>query len=88
MPYGYNYENKSNNEEEMEMTGDLYVNVYILTLIKLGLLATLSAIVGISSWKILEKSRKGIISKMTGYYLVVMLVIIWFLGIGGIIVLN
>jgi hypothetical protein len=70
--------------EERKMTP----NMYILILMKLGLFATLSAVVGISSWKILEKSRKGLIGRMVGYYLVVMLVVIWFMGLGGIIMLD
>ena len=59
-------------------------NLYVLTLFKLALVATLTAIVGIGSWRIIRKTRNKTINKLVGYYIVVMLVIIWFLGMGWI----
>jgi hypothetical protein len=60
-------------------------NLYTLILFKIALFASLSAIVGISSWRIIGRAKKGKISKPISYYLVTMLVVLWFLGLGWII---
>ena len=62
--------------------------LYVLILFKLALLATLSAIVGIGSWKIMCWTKKKVLSRLVGYYIVTMLVIFWFLGLGWIIILR
>lgn len=63
-------------------------NLYTLILFKIALFATISAIVGISSWKIMGMAKKGKVSKAVSYYIVTILVVVWFLGMGWIITLG
>jgi hypothetical protein len=55
-----------------------------MVLTKIGLIGTLTAVVGISSYKIMALEKRKMIGRLVGYYLVFILVVLWFLGLGAI----
>lgn len=64
-----------------------FIDTYMLTLVKLGLVFTDIAIVGRLSWTVLNHINRGVINKAFGYYIVAILVVIFFIGLGGIVVM-
>ena len=60
----------------------MFIESYTETLVKLGLFFTLSAITGKLAWIAYHMK-----DKILGLYFISMLVVVWFLSIGGILVI-